>query len=340
MKPARSLDSLIPPAHIASGATLKLSEGIALYLSDACAGKTNGTPEAYKKKLGRFARDVGDKDLNAITRDDIERFGVSILNQPVKRNGGVTLKEHLSVWYVRGVLRTVKTFFRWLYEHGHISTNPAANLKIPKEPPKTPKAIDAEVFNKLLMSAARTGEPWERVRNMAFLCLLRDSGGRLSAILDAKYEDLALEVGFLTTTGKGGQIGTLFFNPPTAEALRAWLAYREQIYPRATNIFLCGSGKSKGKRITARGIYSMLRRLADDAQLPSGTRFNPHSFRHAFARDSIMLGGADLSEVSQEMWHSTIRVTADYYARYLPVELKRRHSITSPGARIKLPSIA
>lgn len=84
--------------------------------------------------------------------------------------------------------------------------------------------------------------------------------------------------------------------------------------------------------LTREGIYRVLGRLANVAGVRG--RFNPHSFRHALARDSLR-AGADLSQVSQLLGHKGVAVTADYYARWDDHELQAAHRRVSPGAKIK-----
>ena len=72
----------------------------------------------------------------------------------------------------------------------------------------------------------------------------------------------------------------------------------------------------------------MLRETAERAGL-QGNRFNPHSFRHAFARDMI-LNGADLSQVAALMDHTDTRITSAYYARWNYKEQQQAHNKYSP----------
>ena len=73
----------------------------------------------------------------------------------------------------------------------------------------------------------------------------------------------------------------------------------------------------------------MLKRRAKQAGVKG--HVNPHSFRHAFARDYILSGG-DLATLSQLMGHSSILVTKKYYARFNVKELQEKHARHSPVA--------
>lgn len=308
---------------------MQLIEAVNLFIGSVCAGKQNETPKAYKTKLRRLLVFMGDVELESVQPEDLEKFRQALLTQAIKRRGSVMVEGQLSVWYVRGLLRSVKHLFRWCAESGLLPDDRAARLKVPKSPQVLPKAIAQETFDKLLDVAGTCGDVWARARNVAFLCLLRDTGGRVSGLLSASVGDVDMEGGTISVMEKG-KARTLFFNQASWAALTSWLKVRYTLPLQSDALFVGRSGVA----LTRKGVYSLLNRLADAAGI-EGQRFNPHSFRHAFARDSLR-AGADLSQVSQLMGHSGVAVTSDYYARWLPSELKEIHERTSPGAHIKL----
>ena len=71
----------------------------------------------------------------------------------------------------------------------------------------------------------------------------------------------------------------------------------------------------------------MLRRRAKRAGVEGP--FNPHSFRHAFARHFLMSGG-DLGTLADLMGHSSVEVTKNSYAIFTERELKEKHRRHSP----------
>lgn len=307
--------------------TMLLSRAVGLFLVSVCAGKTNETPRAYKTKLDKLISVLGDVPIETIRASDLEQFRQYLLTQPVKRRGNAWINEPLSVWYIRGVLRVTKQFFRWCAENEHLPGDPAYRLKLPKAPQTLPKAIDSGVFAKLLEAASSSGDTWARVRNVAFLCLLRDTGARVSGLLNAMVSDVDLASGVILVTEKG-KARPVFFCAASRSALGRWLDVRAVLPVACDNLFV---GRS-GCRLSRSGVYQLLDRLGDVAGVV-GARFNPHSFRHAFARD-VLRAGADLSEASQMMGHSGLAVTGDYYARWLPSELQAVHRRTSPGASL------
>jgi site-specific recombinase XerD len=193
------------------------------------------------------------------------------------------------------------------------------------EPPVDPKAVSTETVDRLLMAALRTGEIWERVRNTALLYVLRDCGCRVGAVANLDMGNLDLARTSACSPDKNGKLCKMRFCPNTVQAIRDWLSWRSIRKPKDYRVF---TGE-RGKGLSREGIERVLRRLAIAAGVEH-ERHNPHAFRHAFARDSL-LAGADLSRVSQDMGHSSVVVTHKFYARWEDDELLEFHQRFSPG---------
>lgn len=298
---------------------------IDLYITDVCS-KDNETPKAYRGKLSRFSEWLGSRDIQTLVEQDLEDFRGYLQNKKIKARGKAQIKERLSPFTVRTVLVTVRGFLRWCHRRGHMASDLASRWVIPSAPKPDPKAIQPDVFEQLVLAACEVGEPWERARNLALLYLLRDTGGRISALLYAELEDIDWPRTTINSWSKGKPY-PLYLNPGSVETLRAWLAVRYVANPSDYKIFT--GAKCSG--LTRSGVYHILDRLAEARHVQG--RHNPHAFRHAFARDALQ-AGADLSQVAQLMVHSSIVVTADYYARWNDQELREAHRRFSPGRNL------
>jgi len=304
---------------------------IDLFIADVCAGKTNETPGAYRSKLKRFAVYVEARTLKlkSISREHVEEFRDQLNSQSVKRLGSKLVNGHLSPFTVHTAMRTLKHFLIWGHIHGYLRD--VGNIRITPPPMPDPKPISADNVQALIRSAARTGEAWEQARNTALLYVLRDTGGRLGAILRMDIDKLELNEGKIFTITKGNRQVTLYINAPAISALDAWLAMRPLLNPIDRKVFIT----PKGTGLTRHGFYSMMARLIDAAGLRGMGRVNAHSFRHAWARDAL-INGEDLTRVSQTLGHTSVRVTGDYYARWTDGELKTAHKKYSPGAKLPM----
>ncbi|MBI5563771.1 MAG: tyrosine-type recombinase/integrase [Chloroflexi bacterium] len=304
----------------------KLSEAIDVFIEYVCAGKRNETPATYRTKLHQLVVRLGDRSIEAISVNDLDDFRVSLLNQKQKMRGKQVIDEPLTDWYVRGVLKTVKHLFRWMTDTGRLSLDPAVNLALPARTQPQPKAAEPEVIDKMFVAATVVGPAWEQARNTALVQLLRSTGSRIGGLLAATVQDTDLTEGVIWTREKGGRKKKLFLTESTREIVRRWLEVRATLNPLDDRLFIGQNGRG----LTRSGAEKIWNRLAEAAGV-TDQRHNFHSFRHAFARDSIR-AGADLSHVSQMMGHSSSAITSDYYLQYTHDELQEVHARVSPTA--------
>lgn len=303
------------------------------FITDVCGGKTNETPATYRSKLMRLIRWMEARRLMLpeLRLKHVEQFRLSMIEQQTVIRGKRAQPGRLSPFTIHTVMRTVKHFLRWAYLHKRIRFDPTP-LRIPPPPRPDPKPIAAEHVMALLLAASRHGQIWERARNLAMIYMLRDTAGRIGAILNADIDNLDLHSGRLDVREKGDTPHALYLNAPTRQAIRTWLKFRPELEPKENTLFL----SQRGRRLSRSGFYSVLERLRTIAGLQGKGRTNPHAFRHAWVRD-FLKAGADLSRASQIVGHSSIQITSDYYARWADGELQDAHRHYSPG--IKLPIV-
>ena len=229
----------------------------------------------------------------------------------------------LSLHTIRSTLVTARHFCKWLYQESYLPEDISSAIKVPTQPPMQPKAISAEVAIKLIEAALEFGEDWQRARNTAILFLLRDTGCRVGGLTNALLPNLDLERRVLETTEKGKVIN-LFFTEPTKHMIETWLEFRSTLQPVSDHLFIA---KHTRGQLTRGGFTMMLRSLAQKAGIED--RRNPHSWRHAFARD-FLLDGGEFTQLAELMHHSSIWVTFNYYARWNIKHLHTAHDAHSP----------
>jgi site-specific recombinase XerD len=304
-----------------SGGTMSLHDLIELFIDDVCAGKVNETAKAYRTKLRQLERFAKDR---SITRELMKGFMHDMKTRTRHKNGFRMIEGGLSPYTIKTTFQTARHFCKWLFENGHITDNIAPLIKIPNPPPPTPKAISEDTFEQLVRSAmSNVGEEWERARDVAILYYLRDTGGRVGGLVNTRLPNMDLKAGEISTVEKGRNV-QLYINPPTIQAIKHWLSYRAALQPITDHLFI---SKRTKQGITRQGIARMLNRLAERAGVQD--RRNPHSFRHAFARDFLKAGG-EITQLAGIMNHSSIWVTTNYYARWNDAELRGAHAANSP----------
>lgn len=178
----------------------------------------------------------------------------------------------------------------------------------------------------------------EAMRNRALMYALADSGARVSEILRLTAEDIrrarVLDTGIwqVRVRGKGrGQAGrliTLRFSRATLEAMRDYLAARND--PGATGLFVSHARtrpKHRGAPLSSNAVWRMIRRTARDLGLP---HIHPHDFRH-WRATQMLQEGVPIDQVQRFLNHRSIRTT-QLYAKTAERQIDEAGARTSPIA--------
>jgi site-specific recombinase XerD len=308
---------------------MTLTEAIeALLLATRADGRSESTVTSYRSKLGHLVDFLGgDVPIEAITVQDLRRYIVDLQDRErlyedhphhAPRAG------QLSPFTINSYVRSMKRLFNFLEEEGVIETNPVRRIKTPRASRDVPHAISAEDFLALLKSTE--GEGLSDRRDRAIILFLGDTGCRVSGLCGLRIEDVNLEDGVAFVREKGADVRPVVFGAITAAALRAWLAARPTGEERGAWLFVSLSQTVKGQ-MTRGAVAKMLKRRAQ--RLGIEGRVNPHSLRHAFAREYLLNGG-DLGTLADLMGHSSVEVTKSFYAIFTIEELKKEHDKYSP----------
>ncbi|MBI5303751.1 MAG: tyrosine-type recombinase/integrase [Chloroflexi bacterium] len=299
---------------------MELERAIEMYLSAHHGMISPKTMRIYKQSLGVLRDYLGNHDMSTVTLDDLRAYRASLFERDERYASNTSRpreRGYLSIWTIHGHVRVVRQFFRWHFNEGKIEKNPAARLELPALGNEPPKGIRETDMQKML--AVAKASP----RNYALLMFLADTGCRLGGVVGLELTDLDLEKrqAIVREKGKHGRkkVRAVFFNPPTAEALRTWLEERKQMRKAqtTTRVFVGRKGP-----LTPAGLYQTIKGIGKSAGIKG--RFNPHSFRHGLAR-SLLERGLDLGRVSRILGHSDEQVTAQFYGVFSQQELADAH---------------
>lgn len=187
------------------------------------------------------------------------------------------------------------------------------------------------------------------LRNAALLHLLFSTGARISEALDVDIRDIRADGGGIVTRvrlkGKGDKPRNAFVRPHAQTALSRYLALRRV---SGSNIALSPGGalfishgpRGAGQRLNrttgwrivthaAEGLAVQLEREQRHSEANELRSITPHSFRH-FVAMWLLNNGAQMSEVSTLLGHTSTRITEQYYARHTDERLEELHDQYAP----------
>jgi len=296
---------------------MRLSEAIqALLLATQANGRSPETVEAYREKLSYLLTSLGDVAIEAVTVAELRGY---VAGQLARVQAG-----ELSPFTVAGRVRALKRLFSFLVEEELLGANPARRIKPPRPRRVTPKGIAHRDLIALLEST-QAGSLLD-LRDRAIILLLADTGCRLGGLCGLRLGDVDLEARRAEVTEKGEKTRAVYFLEMTAAALRAWLEARPAADTETLFLSMDRWGNAQGP-ITGVTVARMLARRAKRAGIEG--KVNPHSFRHAFARDFLMSGG-DLGALSDLLGHADVLVTKAFYGVLTGEDLRRKHAEYSP----------
>lgn len=291
-----------------------LTEAVeALLIATKADGRSPATIKAYRQKLGYLVKFLGDVQVEEITTNDLRRYVASLWDRG------------LSPFTVSSRVGHLKRLFSFLIGEGIIESDPTRRIKRPKPKRGVPKGITHRDFFALL---ATTEEgTLADLRDRAIIFFLADTGCRVGGLCRLHVGDLDFDTGLAQVVEKGEKERFVPFLPQTAQALGDWLEVR----PRQTDYVFTGlRGRSEGA-LTPSGVIQMLKRRAKRAGAEGPV--NPHSFRHAFARDYLKSGG-DLASLADLMGHEDMSITKEWYSVFTIGDLQEKHRRHSPIAQL------
>jgi integrase/recombinase XerD len=236
----------------------------------------------------------------------------------------------LAIVTQRSHLGAVQVFFAWLCRENILPANPAADLDLPRRPPRAlPRSLSLQEVETIL-AVPDVSDPLG-LRDRAILETLYATGMRRmeAANLDVGDLDRARSV-VLVRKGKGGKDRLV---PLGAQAL-GWIErYLEKCRPllevsaSEPALFLSGYGG----RMNPNYLGNWVRKTIDAARLDKTG--SCHLFRHACATH-LLENGADIRFIQQLLGHARLDTTQIYTAVTI-TQLREVHARCHPHGRVE-----
>lgn len=285
----------------------------------ASAAVKASTKRFYRENLARYIYPViGASAVADLTRDDVRRL-LEKLN-----------RSNLSPKTITGIVRTMSTVCSEAVEDGLLLVNPAlrpGRLKRRMSNPDAPKRAQVDPYTRdeataLLNAAVKEFPEWAAF----LLCALR-TGMRLGELRALEWDDIdwrgrfiAVERNFVEgafTTPKNGTGRRVDMSTQLRAGLRLHRRQQKAVWlkkgkPWPALVF----PSSRGTPLDDANIRTYLRLISAAADVRL-RRSVVHVFRHTFC-SLLVQAGASLVYVKEQAGHSSIQITADVYAKWMP----------------------
>ena len=254
------------------------------------------------------------RDLNNITSKTIERF-ISYIGNYTGSDGKT---------YTNGEdgkarkIATLRSFLKYFFKRGLITSNVAANVDIPKLHDKTIIRLEVDEVAKLLDEAeygdnlsgnAREYHKHTKVRDVAILTTLLGTGMRVSECVGLDVNDVDFEINGLRITRKGGNQVVIYFSDEIREALLKWLELRNNNPYLKEEPALFTS--LQNRRITPRAVQKLVKKYSE---LTTPLKhITPHKLRSTYGT-ALYQETQDIYIVADVLGHKDINTTKKHYA--------------------------
>lgn len=278
-------------------------------------GLAKNSLEAYERDLRKLAAwaEKNSIGLAVISREDLREWLIDM--------GASRLSENSK----RRLISAVRGFYRFLMVEGHITSNPAELLDVPKKGFYLPKFLNQAEIEILLAApdaASETG-----LRDRAILELMYACGLRVSEAVGLRLRDIDIESGILTCTGKGSKTRRIPVGRSAVEWLGRYLASRGRMKNiEIDNLFVTPLGRPLNRQL----IHKFIREYAAKCGLEG---VSPHTLRHSFATHLVQ-NRADVRSVQQLLGHADISTT-QIYTHITDTHLKKAYENFHPRAGSK-----
>lgn len=233
-------------------------------------------------------------------------------------------KKGLSPVTINVRLRSIKTFFKFCKDEGHLKQNPTEKVKLLKTEEDTIEAFSSEQINLLLE------QPDQRTfvgfRDYVLMVVMLDTGIRVGEAVQLKEEHFNFEQKILkvpASIAKNKKYRELPLSKKTAKLLKTLTKENNMIINHMDHLFLTNYGES----IDPSNIRSRFTEYGKKAKI-KGIRVSPHTFRHTFAKFYILNGG-DPFTLQRILDHSTMNMVRKYI-QMNNEDIKLQHNQFSP----------
>ncbi|MBB3994583.1 integrase/recombinase XerD [Sulfitobacter undariae] len=284
------------------------SSWISMFLEAQAAelGAATNTLLAYGRDLKDFDEWLArqSRTFDEVQRADVEAYLIFCDAQGLAKS---TRARRLSA---------VKQLYRFAFEEGLRTDNPAIQISGPGHTKGLPKILSIEEVDRLLSASRSAGRTeTDRQRNTCLMELLYATGMRVSELVGLPVSATRGDPRLLLIMGKGGKERMVPLSPDARSALALWITLRDaseaaraaKKLPASKFLF---PSRSKEGHLTRHRFYLLIKEISVAAGVDP-SKVTPHTLRHAFATH-LLAGGADLRAIQTMLGHADIATTEIY----------------------------
>lgn len=215
-------------------------------------------------------------------------------------------------------LASLRSFFKYLFNHDLIEANVASKINTPKLHNKEIIRLEKDEVSRLLNAVESPTEFTDRQREYnkntferdnAIITLFLGTGIRISELVGLNIENFDFTQNAFLVTRKGGNQTMLYFSNEVAMALKTWLEKRATLeLPKEEKAMFISL---QNKRISIRAVENLVKKFAQIASPLK--KISPHKLRSTFGTN-LYKETRDIYIVADVLGHKDVNTTKKHYA--------------------------
>ena len=215
-------------------------------------------------------------------------------------------------------LASVRSFFKYLFNHDMIDRNVASKVTTPKLHNKGIIRLETDEVERMLEAVNRPSTFTERqknynkntrIRDNAIVTLFLGTGIRVSELVGLNVEDFDFDQNAFKVTRKGGNQTILYYPNEVKDAIQEWLEIRK-ILPLSQDehaLFI----SLQNRRICTRAVENLVKKYAKESTPLKN--ISPHKLRSTFGTN-LYRETKDIYIVADVLGHKDVNTTKKHYA--------------------------
>ncbi|MCL2791601.1 MAG: tyrosine-type recombinase/integrase [Spirochaetaceae bacterium] len=224
---------------------------------------------------------------------------------------------------------TLRSFYDYAVRTKKVLFNPFEKVKSLKQKKSLPEYFQYEEIEKIRESAAQSSREFIKLRDQAIVDFLYSTGCRVSETVTLDTDMLNMYNSTALVCGKRDKERIVYLGDKALNSLKEYF----QALGYFSDLACCKLKKGlpvfvnlAKKRITERGVFYIINKMADNADIKK--RVSPHVYRHSFATHLIE-EGADIRYVQEMLGHESLSTT-QIYTHIGIGRLKQVHRMAHP----------
>ena len=215
-------------------------------------------------------------------------------------------------------LASLRSFFKYLFNHDLITANIASKINTPKLHDKEIIRLEKDEVSKLINAVENPSEFSKRQqeynkntfeRDNAIITLFLGTGIRISELVGLNIDNFDFSQNAFIVTRKGGNQTMLYFPNEVAMALKTWLEKRATLeLPKEEKAMFISL---QNKRISVRAVENLVKKYAAIASPLK--KISPHKLRSTFGTN-LYKETKDIYIVADVLGHKDVNTTKKHYA--------------------------